>query len=986
MNTENKAKLWRKTFFNVALLLVFTVVMLIGTSIMRWKLISNSKDMNSLLLSNYAIAEEKELETYKTLVTLGVNFIDEEEQQGSSIQEIESRLHTYINGLCKLYSSNVIRNYAVIDGNIISSDTTFEAIDSEDYSYITSDWYKGALSADGEVYVSDAYKDAITGEVTVTVAKKATSSNSVLSFDIFFHHFHDGKVAIDKPSNGAYYLCDGNGTVMFHDTKVYDNCEDIQYFVSEIINKFESTSETGTLDSYIDAKGNKRSAYIQPLTNGWFILYTIPQSNSIGGLNTFYWVIGTIFVVGIILISYMAMRDYNREKCNQQLLEERLEMEHTAQMYQKTMSSTSLAYRRIYYINLNSAKYYLIYPTKSDEPETGNYLQMIDTHFTNVSINRENFTELKSFFNLASIRDELSQKEYIENRCQYIDLNGKVEICSVTITVAEKREGNITGVTLMVRNIENVLKQEEAQRELLTLAVQQAENANHAKSDFLSNMSHDIRTPMNAILGMTTIALMNINDKSKVEDSLNKIMVSGKHLLGLINSVLDMSKIENSKINLSEDEFSISDAIDSLTTLFRNQIVAKHLSLKVSTESIEHEYVIGDDQRLQQILINIMGNAVKFTNDGGKIFLTIREKPSNVLDMGCYEFTFEDTGIGMDKDFIKKVFEPFSRAKDSRTTSIEGTGLGMSIAIRIAKMMGGDIQVESELGKGSKFTVTVYLKINNLSNDDLQEFSKLSVLVVDDELVDCQSTCEILKSLGISNSYVQSGNDAVQTIAKAHQQGTDFSLVILDWKMPEKDGIQTAKEIRHTTGDIPIIILSAYDWSDIEREALAVGINAFIEKPLFKSRLTHVLKDIVGVSKSTQEMPLQKHDYSNKNILLVEDNELNIEVAKEILNALGLKVEMAYNGKEAVEKVAQSPIGYYNLIFMDIQMPIMNGYNATINIRSLPRTDTKNIPIIAMTADAFADDVKRAYDCQMNGHIAKPINVDALQKVIDEWI
>jgi CheY-like chemotaxis protein len=257
---------------------------------------------------------------------------------------------------------------------------------------------------------------------------------------------------------------------------------------------------------------------------------------------------------------------------------------------------------------------------------------------------------------------------------------------------------------------------------------------------------------------------------------------------------------------------------------------------------------------------------------------------------------------------------------------------------------------------------------------------------VDDELVDCQSTCEILKSLGISNSYVQSGNDAVQTIAKAHQQGTDFSLVILDWKMPEKDGIQTAKEIRHTTGDIPIIILSAYDWSDIEREALAVGINAFIEKPLFKSRLTHVLKDIVGVSKSTQEMPLQKHDYSNKNILLVEDNELNIEVAKEILNALGLKVEMAYNGKEAVEKVAQSPIGYYNLIFMDIQMPIMNGYEATRAIRSLNTPYTNRLPIVAMSANAFAEDVMAAKGSGMNEHISKPLNLDTLAKVLKKWV
>jgi CheY-like chemotaxis protein len=485
---------------------------------------------------------------------------------------------------------------------------------------------------------------------------------------------------------------------------------------------------------------------------------------------------------------------------------------------------------------------------------------------------------------------------------------------------------------------------------------------------------------------MTTIAIMHIDDKERVLDSLNKIMVSGKHLLGLINSVLDMSKIENSKINLSEDEFNLSDSVDSLITLFHNQIVSKNLDLKVTIEHIEHEDVIGDDQRLQQILVNIMGNAVKFTNEGGKIYFTIREKTSNVCDMGCYEFIFEDTGIGMDKDFITKVFEPFSRAKDSRTTKIEGTGLGMSIAVRLAKMMSGDIQVESELGKGSKFTVTVYLKINNVTDNDLLEFSKLSILVVDDEIVSCESTCEVLKSLGINAKYVLSGDEAIEVTTASHKNHEDFSLIILDWKMPEKDGIQTAQEIRKAVGEVPIIILSAYDWSEIERQAVSIGIDAFIEKPLFKSRLIHVLKDIMGASEPKPNIPIQQHDYSNKRILLVEDNELNIEVAKEILSVMGLQVDLAYNGKEAVEKVYNSAQGYYDLIFMDIQMPIMNGYEATIEIRNLPRTDTNNIPIIAMTADAFADDVKKSYESRMNGHIAKPINVEKLQKIIEDWL
>lgn len=406
---------------------------------------------------------------------------------------------------------------------------------------------------------------------------------------------------------------------------------------------------------------------------------------------------------------------------------------------------------------------------------------------------------------------------------------------------------------------------------------------------------------------------------------------------------------------------------------------------------MNHENVAGDEQRLQQIFMNIMGNAIKFTPEGDKITINIKEMPSDIAGSGCYEFTFEDTGIGMEQDYIETIFEPFSRASNSCSGKIEGTGLGLTIAANIARMMNGDIKVESILGKGSKFTVMVHLKINDLTPTDIDNFAALSVLVVDDEEFACESACETLRSLSMNAEYVLDGDSAVKRIVEAKGAGRDFSVVILDWKMPKKDGIETARDIRQTVGDdIPIIILSAYDWSNIERDAIDAGVNAFIEKPLFKSRLTQMLKSVLGDNDKTKESTaiesFQQQDFSGNRVLLVEDVELNIEVATEILNIVGIQVEQAMNGQLAVNKILEHEAGYFDLIFMDIQMPVMNGYEAAKQIRSSDRNDLKKIPIVAMTADAFADDVRKSKEVGMNDHIAKPIDVQKLMYILQKWI
>jgi CheY-like chemotaxis protein len=495
---------------------------------------------------------------------------------------------------------------------------------------------------------------------------------------------------------------------------------------------------------------------------------------------------------------------------------------------------------------------------------------------------------------------------------------------------------------------------------------------------------------MNAIMGMTAIAAMNIENPDRVKDCLNKITVSSQHLLGLINEVLDMSKIESGKMIFAEEEFSLSDVVDRIVTMFLPQAQEKQQEFKVNIADITHEEVIGDSMRLQQILVNILGNAVKFTQNGGRIIFGISEKPSDIQGCGCYVFTFEDNGIGMDEAFLDKIFEPFVRADNSRNGKLEGTGLGMPIVKNIVQMMNGDIQVESKLNEGSKFTVTIYLKLNHLKRNDVAGLENLAVLVADDEQMSCESACVILKEIGMDADWVLSGDEAIQKLLQAQEEKKDYAAVILDWKMPGKDGIETAREIRSKVGEeVPIIILSAYDYSSIEQEAKAAGINAFISKPLFKSRLIYVMKSLMlgEEEEHTEVDQLQSRNYEGKRVLIAEDNELNMEIAEELLRQVGVEVDTAVNGRMAVERVREMPAAYYDLILMDIQMPEMNGYEATMAIRQTAmREDLQTVPIVAMSADAFTDDVRHAKEVGMNDHLAKPVEIDKLISILDKWI
>ncbi len=610
--------------------------------------------------------------------------------------------------------------------------------------------------------------------------------------------------------------------------------------------------------------------------------------------------------------------------------------------------------------------------------------------YTSKFVEPEFSDKVADFLKFENVNNSLADSDY--NTLEFRRTN--LGWCRASlISAGRDKNGNVTTAIFAMNVIEKQKEAELAQQEALKAAYESANIANSAKTDFLSNMSHDIRTPMNAIIGLTAIAGTHMDDRERLADCLTKITISSKHLLGIINEVLDMSKIESGKMELQEDEFNLPELIDNLLIMSKPEINAKNHDLCVSIKNIEHENVIGDSQRIQQVFMNIMSNAIKYTQNGGKISLTISEKPTNKHKVGCYEFIFEDNGIGMSEEFQKHIFEPFERARnDKRIDKIQGTGLGMPITKNIVQMMNGTIDVKSKLNEGTKIKITFFLRLRSDEEIvDCAKFIDLPVLVVDDDKVSCIYTCELLKEIGMDGEWVLTGREAVERVVEHNKNDDDFFAVIIDWRMPEMDGVQTTREIRKSVGNqIPIIIISAYDWSDIELEARAAGANAFISKPLFKSRMVHLFNDLVcgepEEHTASELEALSEEDFSGKRALLVEDNELNAEIAGEILDMAGLTVEFASDGKQAVDIMSNVEDGYFDIIFMDIQMPIMNGYQASRAIRSLSRNYTKSVPIIAMTANAFAEDVAMAKNAGMNEHIAKPLDFNQLLKALQKWL
>ncbi len=526
-------------------------------------------------------------------------------------------------------------------------------------------------------------------------------------------------------------------------------------------------------------------------------------------------------------------------------------------------------------------------------------------------------------------------------------------------------------------------KELEEKNKELELSIEHEAIANRSKREFLFNMSHDIRTPMNAIIGFTSLAATHVDNKEQVLDYLKKISISSQHLLSLINDVLDMSRIESGKVKIEEKVVHLPDLIHDLRSIIQSNVSAKRLSLLIDTMDVYNEDIITDPLRLNQVLLNILSNAIKFTPSGGTISIQIIQKNTGIKDKADYEFRIKDTGIGMSKDFKEHIFEEFAREETSTVSRIQGTGLGMAIAKRIVDLMGGTIEVNSEQGVGSEFIVKVRFKVanNKIEYKTIEQLEGIRALVADDDTDCCLNVCKMLRTIGLRPDWTISGKEAVIRAKDAIDQNDAFNVYIIDWMIPDMNGIEVVRNIRKFIGeDTPIIILTAYDYTDIEQEAKEAGVTAFCSKPLFMSELREVLEKPFVLREDVLEV--EHNNFSGKRVLLAEDNELNKEIAYEILKELGLSVDAVEDGKQAVDAIEIHDAGYYDLVLMDVQMPNMDGYEATKAIRTLDDKDKANVVIYAMTANAFEEDKNNALAAGMNGHIAKPFDIRQLSTIL----
>ncbi|MCM1538212.1 MAG: response regulator [bacterium] len=602
----------------------------------------------------------------------------------------------------------------------------------------------------------------------------------------------------------------------------------------------------------------------------------------------------------------------------------------------------------------------------------------------------ESLEEYKEIVNLEHLKQRFEQGEAEVVLDYWGRASEEQQVCvrQSFIMTRDEQTGDIM-VMVVSRDITMQVWKQREQTQALQDALLQAQHANSAKTTFLSNMSHDIRTPMNAIIGFTTIAVSHIDNRAQVQDCLQKVLASSNHLLSLINDILDMSRIESGKLQIKEQECNISELTHNLVNIIQPQVKAKQLELFIDTFDVTNEDVIVDSLKLSQVLVNLLGNAVKYTPAGGTVSFRIQQQTTFHRGYGDYVFTVKDNGIGMSPEFVEHIFEPFEREASTTKTGIQGTGLGMAITKNIVELMGGNISVKSEKGKGSEFRVELSLQLQDVEKNAMQvkELEGLRALVVDDDCDSCESVTRMLAQIGMRSEWTISGREAVYRAKSAHNEGDSYHTYIIDWQMPEMSGIETARRIRAAVGnDTPIIILTAYDWTDIEEEAMKAGVTAFCAKPLFMSDLKSVLLAANNLAVKEETTAWNKMDFRGKRVLLVEDNELNREIAQSILEETGFSVETAPDGTDAVEMVSHAEEGYYNAILMDVQMPVMDGYEATRTIRAMSRKDVETIPIIAMTANAMEEDKEAALKNGMNAHIAKPLNIELFLNVLAKYL
>ena len=834
-----------------------------------------------------------------------------------------------------------------------------------------------------------------------------TTTDEMTFFNLYYTN---GESLTDAVLGG---LESGTNLLDALDTAVFDD----GYSKEQVVSDFENSH--GGMASF-EFKGVKEMLYYRPVQNtGWFLTYLIREEqieDEIAAVSSdmrqrsMLQVLLTIVAMIIVFALIISQARKNVHLLHQKKLAEtesrvkNEEMEEKLRLQTKLLSeerrrrrqsemiqALTADYRLVYHLNLdtNEAVCYRVSPEIREllnrkQSDVVRFQEAMQAYVKNYVIPTDR-EELLNFVKPENLRARLANEEIISHR--YIMIRYGEEHFMM-LRVARIDEG-LHAVGVGFANVDEQTRESLARNQELAEALAQAQHANVSKTTFLSNMSHDIRTPMNAIIGFTTMALRHFENRTQVKDSLEKVLSSSNHLLGLINDILDMSRIESGRVEVAEQECNLSDLIHNLIHLIQPQVTAKQQKFHIDAFKVKNEDVYADQLKINQVLINILSNAVKYTPSTGSIFFRISQYESDIPGCAKYEFRIKDNGLGMSKEFLKHVFDAFEREETSTKSGIQGTGLGMSITKKMVELMGGDISVESEKDKGSEFTVTLDLRLQqNVKQIPIQELNNLRALVVDDDFNTCESVTTMLKQMGMRSEWTTSPREAVFRAGRALDDDP-FDAYIVDWLMPDQNGIETVRQIRRVVGNTaPVFILTAYDYSDIEQEAKAAGVTTFCTKPLFMSDLKNALSRAISghdIDDSKHD-DLSSTDFSGKRVLLVEDIEVNREIAKAILTEIGLDVDDADDGTVAVQKVKSSPPNHYDIILMDVQMPTMNGYEATKAIRTLNRHDAKTVPIVAMTANAFEEDKDNAIKAGMNDHLAKPLDIPKLLATLNKYL
>ena len=679
--------------------------------------------------------------------------------------------------------------------------------------------------------------------------------------------------------------------------------------------------------------------------------------------------------------------------CTAQKIREEEERTEKERQHMALVQALSIDYTLVCFFDLDTGRGYPLRVADGGRQKleeiflAGSLFQECMERYIQQYVYAEDQTLLRQAVSPAWLEKELPEKRLCYANYRTGGGGGEMEYFQMKAVCAGSWEKS-RGVVLGLRSVDEETRGEMEKKSLLEDALLQANRASKAKSVFLSNMSHDIRTPMNAIVGFTALAITHIEQREQVEAYLQKIMTSGNHLLSLINDILDMSRIESGKMHLEEAPCSLPDILHGLRNIIQADVHAKQLDFYIDAVDVVNEEICCDKLRLNQLLLNLLSNAVKYTPAGGIVSMRIIERQGAPAGYGSYDFYIRDTGIGMSEEFIARIFEPFERERNSTISGIQGTGLGMAITKNIVEMMNGSISVKSESGVGSEFLVSLTFRLNEGEKEPqaIPELTNLRALVVDDDFNTCDSVTYMLQQIGMRAEWTLSGKEAVLRTRQAVMRQDNYCVYIVDWLLPDMNGVEVTRRIRKEMGeDVPIIVLTAYDWSDIEEEAREAGVTAFCSKPLFLSELRRCLRSVISAETpelvSAAKVDPERH---TGRILLAEDNELNQEIAQAILEEAGFTLDVAENGEIAVQMMRHSEPGYYRLVLMDIQMPVMDGYAAAKAIRALPDRELASVPILAMTANAFEEDKQAALKCGMNGHIAKPIHIGKLMETLDE--